>query len=309
MSTEVLKAIAQGTGGDYYHASNADKLYGIFDAIADKTDLYKDSDSDGLKDYYEKEMNSGNLRLGTGVKLIGLNYMDADTDSDTLKDGKELEVSKSGKIVYVKMKSNPTKEDTDGDGLLDGTTKTIKDKKNVAPKDPDPLYVNGPKGIWQAQFEQESKGIASELGDWYELNLDLSSFKGGLRSKITAALGSRILNFKLDNKDIAVHSQVETWQEIGGYNDFYDLVFRTGTNGNMDSEKFQYSCDDEEYVVWIWRGDYLNLGGGAEMGIYTNPHFASPIVPVILPIKQWDTVDFQLPMTLNLYNNNGNGDI
>ncbi|SCP97354.1 hypothetical protein SAMN05421730_101021 [Anaerobium acetethylicum] len=62
----------------------------------------------------------------------------------------------------------------------------------------------------------------------------------GIRSKIAAALGSRILNFKLDDKDIAVHSQVDTWQEIWGYNDFYDLVFRTGTNGNMRDEKFQF---------------------------------------------------------------------
>ncbi|WP_408605718.1 VWA domain-containing protein [Anaerobium acetethylicum] len=304
VSTSVLTTLAEGTGGEYYHANNADKLKGIFDTIADKTDLYKDSDSDKLKDYYEKEINSGNLRLGTGVKLTGLNYLNADTDSDTLKDGEELEVSKSGHLVYVKMKSNPTTGDTDGDGLLDGTARIINGKR-VAPKDPDLLHANGPKGIWQAQFEQESKGISSELGDWYEFNLDLSSFEGGIRSKIAAALGSRALNFKVDDKNIAVHSQVDTWQEIWGYNDFYDLVFRTGTNGNIRKDKFQFSNGDgENYIIWIWCGDYLNLGSGAEMGIYTNPRKAP-----LINLEHWEAVDFQLPMTLNLYNYNGNDDI
>ena len=31
----------------------------IFEKIADKTDMYKDSDGDGVSDYYEKEMKKG----------------------------------------------------------------------------------------------------------------------------------------------------------------------------------------------------------------------------------------------------------
>ncbi|MDD3370098.1 MAG: cellulose binding domain-containing protein, partial [Lachnospiraceae bacterium] len=173
-SVAVLNAIAEGTGGEYYHADEANKLYGIFDTIADMTDLNKDSDSDGLCDYFEKEMNSGNLRLGTGVKLTGLNYLDADTDGDGLTDGEELSVCKVNNKVYVYMKSNPTSVDTDGDGLLDGSARMV-DNKKVAPKDPNPLYANGPIGIWQAQYQQEVGGnIPHEYGDSYPIQLDLS---------------------------------------------------------------------------------------------------------------------------------------
>jgi hypothetical protein len=65
----------------------------------------------------------------------------------------------------------------------------------------------------------------------------------------------------------------------------------------MDNEKFKFNYDGEHFVVWTWRGDYLNLGSGAEIGVYTSPD----IVPLV-GIEQWDVVDFTLPMTLNLYN-------
>lgn len=129
ISVDLLTAIAQGTGGQYYHADEADKLYAIFDAIAEETDLYKDSDNDGLSDYFEKEMSNGNLRLGTGVKLTGVNYLNADSDNDGLKDGDEISVEKDGNLVHAVMKSNPASADTDGDGLLDGSPKIINNKE------------------------------------------------------------------------------------------------------------------------------------------------------------------------------------
>ena len=76
-------------------------------------------------------------------------------------------------------------------------------------------------------------------------------------------------------------NNTETWQKADGYCKLYDLVFRIGTFNNIDREKF-YFYDKEnaldsnknlikgnrEYVLWIWRGCYLNLGSGCEMGIY-----------------------------------------
>ena len=297
VSVDLLKDIATGTGGQYYHADEADKLYGIFDTIADKTDLYKDSDNDGLRDYYEKEMNNGNLRLGTGVKLTGLNYLNADSDDDNLLDGEEIQVLKVGERVYVYMKSNPASADTDGDGLLDGSAKIINNKK-VAPKDPDPLYPNGPIGIWQAQFEREESGnIPTKYGDYAPIKLDLSIF---------TTLGARILWFKYDDHKEALHSQVSTWQSIGGYNDFYDRAFQIGTLGDMDKVKFPYtdSASGKQYIIWAWKGNYLNLGSGAEIGLYQKPH-KLPIVNII----QWDVSSIRLPMTLNLYNYYGSDDI
>jgi Mg-chelatase subunit ChlD len=119
VSTSVLTAMANGTGGSYYHANEAEQLYSIIDVIADKSDYYKDSDGDGINDYFEKAMTSGQLVLGTGAPISRISYLDADSDDDNLLDGQEIRISKSGDRVYVYMNSNPTIADTDGDGLQD----------------------------------------------------------------------------------------------------------------------------------------------------------------------------------------------
>ncbi len=114
-----LVEMAQGTGGLYLHASEASELYEIFDDIVEITELYKDSDGDGIVDYHEKVMAEGMLRLGTGIPLTEMDYLDADSDDDGIIDGDEIEVRQEGLLVYVKMYSNPTMKDTDGDGLSD----------------------------------------------------------------------------------------------------------------------------------------------------------------------------------------------
>lgn len=57
-------------------------------------------------------------------------------------------------------------------------------------------------------------------------------------------------------------------QKYFGYCDFYDTIFRIFCD--MDKDKFQVTCDGEEYMFWVWKADYLNLGAGAELGIYHN---------------------------------------
>lgn len=50
----------------------------------------------------------------------------------------------------------------------------------------------------------------------------------------------------------------------------------------------------EQFILWAWKGDYINLGAGAELGIY---HGGGP---------KWKTGDeYAMPMTLTL---NYNGD-
>ena len=55
-------------------------------------------------------------------------------------------------------------------------------------------------------------------------------------------------------------------QMFFGYTDLYDVVFDFATD--MESDKFEFSYRGTEYVFWIWKGDYLNLGAGAEIGLY-----------------------------------------
>jgi len=53
---------------------------------------------------------------------------------------------------------------------------------------------------------------------------------------------------------------------MGGYNALYDVAFDLGTS--MKAVKFEFSSGGDNYCLWGWKGDYLNLGAGCEMGLY-----------------------------------------
>ena len=36
----------------------------------------------------------------------------------------------------------------------------------------------------------------------------------------------------------------------------------------MLAEQFEFCYGGQNYVIWTWKGDYLNLGAGGEVGIY-----------------------------------------
>ena len=88
----------------------------------------------------------------------------------------------------------------------------------------------------------------------------------------TAALGALFLDMQKDSKGI-YHANFDCWQQYFGYNDFYDLMFDLGTS--MKSAKFDFNYNGTEYILWAWKGDYINLGAGAELGIYYGgePHW------------------------------------
>ncbi len=382
VSENLLKDIAKGTDGEYFHAKDASKLNKIFEKIADKTDLYKDSDGDGIKDYYEKEMDKGHLRLGTGIPLIGTDYLNKDSDGDGLLDGEEVKVViEKPKMrnttgfrdapqynVTLKATSNDTTKDSDGDGLLDYYRVIDKNTDEVIlPRDPQPFTINGAKGIWQKELaEVKANRYATKLKLDYEVNIpspilnyflyraqskqilfskDKSFWEKAWKftnSKTAEDGGSRILMFKRDIKNQAIHSQVNTWQRDFGYIDFYDLALEIATSGNTRRKKFKFSPqNNSEHIVWMWRGDYLNLDAGAEIGMYNNPVYIPPVPKIfknkfieeeiekwkaeqIRRLKQlfpdsavtsefelvfWDVVPFELPMTLSLYNNEPEGSL
>lgn len=114
-----MKPLAEETGGSFYLASNANELASIYKDINKRIDLEADADGDGIPDYYEDNMFAFN------GKQIQLDKNNADTDSDNVPDGEEIEVqliyNEDNTKVYVKGKmwSDPTLKDTDYDGVRD----------------------------------------------------------------------------------------------------------------------------------------------------------------------------------------------
>lgn len=114
-----------------------------------------------------------------------------------------------------------------------------------------------------------------------------------------------ILSFIVDKHDIKSKFKIDTWQKMWGFNDLYDWGFMLGVNDNAAREKFLFTDrKNKEYILWLWRGDYLNVGAGAEMGLYTKNKLISNTLG-----EHWDAVDFTLPMTLSNYNYYNEDDI
>ncbi len=88
----------------------------------------------------------------------------------------------------------------------------------------------------------------------------------------TAAMGAFLLMMTKDSEGI-YHADFECWQQYFGYNDFYDFVFDLGTS--MKTAKFPFEYNGTSYIIWAWKSDYINLGAGAEIGIYYggDPHW------------------------------------
>ena len=81
----------------------------------------------------------------------------------------------------------------------------------------------------------------------------------------TAAIGAYFLMMEKDDSGV-YHARQDCWQQYGGYNDLYDVVFNLATS--METVKFNFSYNGSAYTIWAWKGDYINLGAGAELAIY-----------------------------------------
>lgn len=102
-----------------------------------------------------------------------------------------------------------------------------------------------------------------------------------------------ICGFNIDENGVYHAKQDAIMQSRAGYTDLYDEGFDLACN--MDKKKFEFSTSSGDYIVWLWKGDYLNLGAGSEIGIYDNGG----------PWWDCDSKD-SVPMTLRVEDEKGN---
>ncbi len=224
--------------------------------------------------------------------------------------------------------------DSDGDGLQDNR-RIYYNNTVVVPIDPNPLEHDGPDGVWLEQYKiatgmSDSGTIATEydysdydvnehmmgLSDNADeiINLLLSNDETVEKAKdylikLMAVLkwgsedftktGADFLDFTIDDKGIAYHSDENNWQRAFGYNKIYDDIFEAYSEMLFSQYGFEY--DNEEYVLWFWKGDYWNLQSGAEMGLYVKDCTKN------YSTDHYDVVNYTVPMTMSLYNVNSSG--
>lgn len=133
-----------------------------------------------------------------------------------------------------------------------------------------------------------SKAVLPILAPAIRAGYNVVCVLGG--GKLAAKIGAAVLNMAADtNGDY--HASFDCWQQYFGYLDLYDIVFDLTTS--MDSRKFPFDIDGDridDYILWAWKGDYINLGAGAELGIYKRWAYGDDI---------W-TVDKSLAMKMTL---------
>lgn len=126
---DVLRDIAQKTGGEFFKAYRAEDLVDIYTDIGTEDDFDRtDTDGDGLYDAVE----AAGIRVQNGDIISGCDPGKADTDGDGIKDGEEIDPKPRAKNLYgysaadgtirgyyFEMKSNPRLKDSDGDGYED----------------------------------------------------------------------------------------------------------------------------------------------------------------------------------------------
>ena len=123
-------------------------------------------------------------------------------------------------------------------------------------------------------------------------DLKLAQKKASLLIKETdwAKVGGTLLDMEPDDKGV-YHARFDCWQQCLGYTKLYDMGFDLFTDMRYNNEGM-FTFNNQNYILWAWKGDYLNLGAGAELGFYYGGENVNSIWKV--------NKSLAMPMTLTL---------
>lgn len=116
-----------------------------------------------------------------------------------------------------------------------------------------------------------------------------------LGEELCAKLGATVLMMECDSKGV-YHAKFDCWQAIGGYADLYDQVFDAATSMRPYKTELDTNSDGAtDYILWGWKGDYLNLGAGCELGIYKKWDYSD----LIWKVAKEEAMDMSIDLSLN----------
>ena len=142
------------------------------------------------------------------------------------------------------------------------------------------------------EYIMKGVNLINGISDLSKYNPILAHKKASLLIKETdwAEVGGTLLDMDADEEGI-YHARFDCWQQCVGYTRFYDNVFDLFTDMRYNSEGM-FKFNGQNYILWAWKGDYLNLGAGAELGFY----YGGEDVNSIWQIDK----SLAMPMTLTL---------
>ena len=266
---DLLKNIAEQTGGQYFKAVTAEELIKIYSkiSITQKIDS-TDSDGDGLPDIFE----IAGMKLSNG-RVITTDPFVADTDGDGLSDGDEINVNPTFLLQNIfdelgiplevssyvfEMNSDPTKKDSDGDGINDYFTNYDYDSdETVYDKDNRPLQ----KGIYSSSAKDV---VTGELTIVSCTNFPLGHAFLVYRS---------FVNDTLDFTKLTYGYEYKTWDEMEpcmysmGRLDYVAI-------GNAGAGAYGGSSNPSESGSSGSSGSGSSSSGSDRAGVYFNREFA-----------------------------------
>ena len=158
-----------------------------------------DTDKDGLTDCREVDSAKGLMTYDPDMRPVLPTYEECincvllDEDAKTVMEQlrNKMPVSDFNHIKdmhILPLKSDPTKEDSDDDGLLDGRAQVNSKGQKIAPKDFDPLIYNGAEGLWKNHIYSMNNGIVSSKYSNNNIGTDEQSVKAAFEEYINSEI-------------------------------------------------------------------------------------------------------------------------
>ena len=79
------------------------------------------------------------------------------------------------------------------------------------------------------------------------------------------------LGFDFDVPELLTYGTVNSWQRALGFSVLDDILGNSVPIFNMTTRRYKFDYAGKEWMIQIWKGNYLLMSNGVEVGIYNRP--------------------------------------